>query len=120
MSVSEREENTSESECETGDDTVTTDRDSGSEDDDYGNTEEERNEVEDVEPEEWNSTEFKVAKKRSRRFGETRWVERHTAFQDFEELYEALLLCLETNGKDKSRKKWDVKSKTEAQGLFHQ
>ena len=47
-------------------------------------------------------------------------MERHTAFQDFEELYEALLLCLETNGKDKSRKKWDVKSKTEAQGLFHQ
>ena len=68
MSVSEREENTSEGECETGGDTATTDEDSDSEDDDYGDTEEERNEVEDVEPEESDSPTFKVAKKRSSRF----------------------------------------------------
>ena len=46
-------------------------------------------------------------------------MEHHTAFQDFEDLYEALLLCLETIAQDKSGKKWDGKSKTEAQGLFH-
>ena len=63
VSISEREENTSEGECETGGDTVTTDEDSRSEDDDYGDTEEERNEVEDVEPEESDSPTFKVAKK---------------------------------------------------------
>ena len=68
VSVSEREENTSEGECETGGDTVTTDEDSGSEDDDYGDTEEERNEVEDVESEESDSPTFKVAKKWSSRF----------------------------------------------------
>ena len=68
LSISEREENTSEGECETGGDTVTTDEDSGSEDDDYGDTEEERNEVEDVEPEESDSPAFKVAKKRPSRF----------------------------------------------------
>ena len=68
VSVSEREENTSEGECETGGDTVTTDEDSDSEDDDYGDAEEERNEVEDVEPEKSDSPTFKVAKKRSSRF----------------------------------------------------
>ena len=47
-------------------------------------------------------------------------MEHHTAFQDFEDLYEALLLCLETIAQDKSRKKWDGKSKTEAQRLFQQ
>ena len=64
VSVSEREENTSEGECETGDDTVTTDDDSGSEDDDYGDTEEERNDVEDVQQDESDSPKFKVAKKK--------------------------------------------------------
>ena len=63
MSVSEREENTSEGECETGGDTVTRDEDSVSEDDYYGDTKEERNEVEDLEPEESDSPTFKVAKK---------------------------------------------------------
>ena len=47
-------------------------------------------------------------------------MECHTAFQDFEDLYEPLLLCLETIAQSKSTKKWDAKSKTEAQGLFHQ
>lgn len=109
MSISEREENTSEGECETGGDTVTIDEDSGSEDDDYGDTEEERNEVEDVEPEGSNSTEFKEAKKKKIKvLCETRLVERQTAFQDFEDLCEALLLCLETIAQDKSRKKWDA------------
>ena len=68
VSVSEREENTTEGECETGDDIVTTDEDRGSEDDYYGDTEEERNGVEDEEPEESDSPTFKVAKTRSSRF----------------------------------------------------
>jgi len=38
VSVSEREENTSEDECETGGDATTTDEDSGSEDNNYGDT----------------------------------------------------------------------------------
>ena len=71
VSVSEREENTSEGKCETGGNTVTTDKDSRnsrSEDDDYGDTKEERHKVEDVEPEESDSPTFKVAKKRSSHF----------------------------------------------------
>jgi len=45
-------------------------------------------------------------------------VEHHTVFQDFEDLYKALLLCLETIAQDKSRKKWDGKSKMEDRDCF--
>ena len=48
---------------------------------------------------------------------ETRWVERHTSFTDFQQLYEPLLHSLETihrvNG-------WDTKSVTDASGLLNQ
>jgi len=54
VSVSKREENTSEAECETGSDTITKDEDRF--------TEKGRNEVEDVELEESDSPTFKVAK----------------------------------------------------------
>ena len=43
------------------------------------------------------------------------WVECHTAFQDFEDLYEPLLLHLQTIVQNKGRKKWDAKSR---KGLF--
>lgn len=48
------------------------------------------------------------------------WVEYHTAFQDFEDLYEALHLCVETIVPNKGRKKWDAKFRMEVQELRHQ
>ena len=51
---------------------------------------------------------------------ETRWVERHTTLQDFEDLYEPLLVCLEEISMSKGSKTWDSHSKTEAQGLLYQ
>ena len=44
---------------------------------------------------------------------DTRWVERHTTFHDFDEMYEPVLLCLQLT--DKS---WDTKAITEANGLL--
>ena len=61
-----------------------------------------------------------AAKKEIKPICETRWVERHTAFEDFNDLYEALLLCLSTVAENTGNRKWDAKSKTEAQGLLHQ
>lgn len=66
------------------------------------------------------SAKRKAAKVKIKPLCETRWVERHTAFQDFEDLYEPLLLCLHTISQNKGSRNWDAKSKTEAQGLFHQ
>ena len=61
-----------------------------------------------------------AANKKIKPICETRWVERHTAFEDFNDLYEALLLCLSTVAENTGNRKWDAKSKTEAQGLLHQ
>ena len=36
------------------------------------------------------------------------------------DIYEALLLCLSTVAENTGNRKWDAKSKTEAQGLLHQ
>ena len=44
----------------------------------------------------------------------------HTAFKDFEDLYESLLLCLDTISQNIGCRNWDANSKIEAQGLFHQ
>ena len=38
---------------------------------------------------------------------DTRWVERHTAFETFHELYEALLYCLDDIGRNGERN-WDL------------
>lgn len=92
----------------------------GTDDNEYEDGEKESSEAEDVELVEPESPKLKAAKKKIKPLSETRWVERHTAFQDFEDLYELLMLSLETIALCKSRKKWDAKSKTEAQGLFHQ
>ncbi len=51
---------------------------------------------------------------------ETRWVERHTAFRDFEDLYEALVVCMETIATNQGSRKWDAQAKTEANGFLHQ
>lgn len=48
---------------------------------------------------------------------QARWVERHTAFADFANMYEAILLCLKriSHGDSSS---WDAKSRTDASGLL--
>ena len=48
---------------------------------------------------------------------ETRWVERHTTLEDFADLYEPLLNCLEEIAYN-TVKIWDAKSVTEANGLL--
>ena len=53
---------------------------------------------------------------------ETRWVERHTAFDDLSELYESLLHCLEkieSNNNDPENR-FDPKSVSEASGIRKQ
>ena len=54
---------------------------------------------------------------------ETRWVERHTALEDFNYLYEPIINCLEQMcypliDEDKQWA-WDTKTKTEAAGLLN-
>ena len=121
VSAGEGREGVNQGECESdSESTVGTDDDSDSDGDEYEYGEEENSEAEDVELVEPESPKLKAAKKKIKPLCETRWVERHIAFQDFEDLYEPLMLCLETIALGKSRKKWDAKSKTEAQGLFHQ
>ena len=66
------------------------------------------------------SEKIKAAKVKIKPLCETRWLERHTAFKDFEDLYKSLLLCLDTISPNKGCKNWDANSKTVAQGLFHQ
>ena len=48
---------------------------------------------------------------------DTRWVERHTAFETFHELYEALLYCLDDIGRNGERN-WDAESISKASGLL--
>ena len=54
---------------------------------------------------------MKAAKRKIKPMCETGCVECHTAFQDLEDLYGPLLLCLETTSLNKGRRKWDTKSK---------
>lgn len=119
MSISEREENTSEGECETGGDTVTIDEDSGSEDDDYGDTEEERNEVEDVEPEGSNSTEFKEAKKkRLRCFVRHDWWSVRLHFKTLKTFVKLFCYASKLLPKTKAERN-GMQSKTEAPFWIH-
>ena len=48
---------------------------------------------------------------------DTRWVERHTAFETFHELYAALLYCLDDIGRNGERN-WDAESISKASGLL--
>ena len=50
---------------------------------------------------------------------ETRWVERHTAFQDLDFLYLYIILCLEIISKNRDQN-WDPKSVVEGRGLLYQ
>ena len=50
---------------------------------------------------------------------ETRWVERHTAFEDLYVLYLYIILCLEIISKNEDRN-WDPKSVVESSGLLFQ
>lgn len=49
---------------------------------------------------------------------ETRWVERHTSLEEFDEIYEALLICLEDISSKKLHSSWDKKTVIEASGLL--
>ena len=64
-----------------------------------------------------------ITKKKFKLQCETRWVERHTAMEDFHSLYEPLVMCLSQIshppcGAAKDQVKWDTKSTTEADGLL--
>ena len=56
-----------------------------------------------------NTTKFRV-------FCETRWVEKHTTLNDFDVMYEPLLVCLEAIGSLETD--WDSKSSGDAYGLM--
>ena len=51
---------------------------------------------------------------------ETRWVERHVSIEEFDDLYEALLVCLEEISFKHLNSRWDGKSVVEANGLLTQ
>lgn len=74
----------------------------------------EKNELQDVEFVEADTPKLKAAKQKIKPVCEMRYVECNTAFQDYEDLYELLLLCLKTILQKKDRKKWDAKSTSEA------
>ena len=60
---------------------------------------------------------MKMSKTKIKPLCETRWVERHTALEDLNELFPAILDTLEII-KDNETKKWGTKAVTEANGLF--
>ena len=49
---------------------------------------------------------------------ETRWVERHTSLEEFEEMYAGVIECLSKICDAQSRAPWDSKTVTEARGLL--
>lgn len=106
VSVGDGGETVNESECGIDRNAATTDDDSDSENDEYESGEEESSEMEDEDVVELDSPKLKAAKQKIKPLCETRWVERHTAFQDFEDLHKPLLICLDSISLDKSRKKW--------------
>ncbi|XP_078585777.1 52 kDa repressor of the inhibitor of the protein kinase-like [Branchiostoma floridae x Branchiostoma japonicum] len=58
-----------------------------------------------------------LTKKKMKPMCETRWVEKHTCLEDFLELHEPLLDCLESIASEAG---WDAKARTEAGGLLSQ
>ena len=58
----------------------------------------------------------RITKTKVKVFCETRWVEKITTLQDFKDLYEAVLECLDAIGF--SERGWDSKAVTEAYGLL--
>ena len=62
---------------------------------------------------------FIKMKKKIKSLCETRFVERHTAFQDLDVLYLYNILCLEIISKNEDRN-WDPKSVVKSSGLLRQ
>ena len=58
-------------------------------------------------------------KKKIKPLCETRWVERHKAFEDLDVLYLYIILCLEIISKNEDQN-WDLKSVLESSGLLRQ
>ena len=62
-----------------------------------------------------------IAKSKFKVLCETRWVERHAAFDDLATLYEPIFLCFEKIELNKDPNKlFDPKSVTEASGILKQ
>lgn len=59
-----------------------------------------------------------LSKQKIKPICETRWVERHSALMDFEDLYEPLIHCLERISQNEDRR-WS-NTTVEASGLLHQ
>ena len=62
---------------------------------------------------------FNIMKKKIKPLCETRWLERHTAFEDLHVLYKRVLDCL-SNMKNNSNRMWDPKTVVEASGILNQ
>lgn len=63
----------------------------------------------------------KITHKKVKLLCETRWVERHSCMEDFHELYESILICLEEISEpNRDTKRWDTQSMTDATGLLKQ
>ncbi|XP_066274145.1 52 kDa repressor of the inhibitor of the protein kinase-like [Branchiostoma lanceolatum] len=58
-----------------------------------------------------------LTKKKIKPMCETRWVEKHTCLEDFFQLYDALVECLQAITLEDG---WDAKARTEAGGLLFQ
>ena len=62
-----------------------------------------------------------ISKTKIKMLCETRWVERHTVLEDFDEMYAAILDCLDNIASPRQREtdpNWDSKSITEGSGLY--
>ena len=62
---------------------------------------------------------FNIMKKKIKPLCETRWVERHTAFEDLHLLYKHVLDCL-SNMKNNNNRMWDPKTVIETSGILNQ
>ena len=62
------------------------------------------------------SEDDKINKTKFKLFCETTWTEKHETLQDFDDMYEPLLLCLQAISDDETE--WDGKAKTESYGLL--
>ena len=74
--------------------------------------------VEQVNEKKRKEMEAEIPKKKLKLLCDTRWVERHTAMEDFHLLFEPLVLCLSQISLHDGSIKWDAKSTTEANGLL--
>ena len=64
-----------------------------------------------------NQGEAEIKSEKVKLLCETRWVERHTALEDFNEMYEAIIECLTAISHNEDHV-WDAKAMTEGNGLL--